>query len=136
MKKLVIVSSLVLLLATGCNSKTNNLPSNYGETRTREFEGEKEVFEAVKVTSPKAGDRVSQGYVYSIKWKFSIKENLTISLCNEQSCNFIAQEVPNTGEYKWEVSSVPGNNYYIEVYPSGARERVGRSGVFSITQAK
>jgi hypothetical protein len=114
-----------------CNQ--TSLPADYGETRTYEFEGEMETIEAVKVLTPTGGEKIKQESSYDIRWKLSINENLTIALCPKDGfCKIIGSEVPNTGSYSWNVGNEPKGIYEIQVYPSGGRERVGRSGEFTI----
>ena len=111
------------------------LPANYGETRTYEFEGEMETIEAVKVLTPTKGEKIKQESNNDIRWRLSINENLTISLCPKSGfCKKIGSEVPNTGNYSWNVGNEPVGTYEIQVYPSVGRERFGRSGEFVIVQ--
>jgi hypothetical protein len=44
--------------------------------------------------------------------------------------------MPNTGEYKWGVTTNPGKDYTIEVYPVSDKSLASRSGEFEIAESK
>lgn len=122
MKKILYYSICLLLLAAGCSRQTNNAP--------QPKEG------AVVVSSPKSGDVVRQGFAQSVQWHYEKDENVSIAVCSNKGCDELAGNMPNSGEYKWGVTTVPGEGYYIEVYPVNDRSLSGRSAMFKIVESK
>jgi hypothetical protein len=139
MQKLLLTLAGLALVAAGCNSSTQNLrkieSGPYGQTVSNEFEGELNSFEGVDVLAPIKGEKIKAGSTFTIRWNFSIPQNVTIALeSTKGDVKILADEIPNTGSYAWQVAEIPSDDYRIQVYPAGARERVGYSDMFSIVQ--
>ncbi len=92
---------------------------------------------SIEVASPKSGDKLIIGKTYNVEWSnYPGKEDLNVVLMGKKSSVVITSSLKaaNVGTYKMTVPAVDINDTYtIEVYPSGGRERVGRSGEFKIT---
>ena len=95
----------------------------------------------IVVTSPKEGNALEIGKTYDINWENysgADKLNVTLEILDVNgipiSTEIITTEASQS-TYKWKVPSRLSNNKYrIQIYPSGSRELVGRSGIFSIVE--
>jgi hypothetical protein len=91
---------------------------------------------SIVVASPKAGEVLQIGKTYNVAWSnYPGTEDLSIALVGKKSNTRIAVAKGSLGKYLVIIPAVDTSDvYFIEVYPEGGRERVGRSGVFTITK--
>lgn len=79
----------------------------------------------VKVLFPNGGEKYEDGKTYNIKWLSNTTKNVDIGLIegsmnSGQDADYIALDIPNSGNYKWTISSkINSGQYRIYIRPVG-----------------
>lgn len=104
----------------------------------------KSEYSAITVTilSPNGGEQYESGKTYDIRWSSNSTKNVDIGLIegledSGQGAGYVASDIPNSGNYKWTISStLQTGQYRIFVRPvgEGSVEDVSDS-TFTITAA-
>src|SRR3989344_4956078 len=80
---------------------------------------------SVTVLSPNGGEKYEGGKTYDIKWSSNSTKNVDIGLIegskdSGQGAGYVALNIPNSGNYKWSISSsLNTGQYKIFIRPVG-----------------